>query len=405
MSVERQSNQKQPEESARPASVTPPLQGIRVIELTTVVTGPYAGMMLADLGADVIKVEQPDGGDPFRGFQGGSYSAYFCAYNRNKRSIALNLRSEAGLTTIRKLLASADVLLDNMRPGALDRLQLGDADIRKLNPNLIHCSITGFGVGGPYSAKPAYDTVAQALSGMSSMYFDPADPQVAGPTIADNVTAHNACQGILAALVARERGQPARRVQVNMVDATIAFMPDMFGVWTQDRILPGVTSRARYSQSYAFTCADGKMIAVHVSSQDKFWEALIGALGREELRVDPRFSDRMLRIKNYEELRKILADVFKGRRREEWLAFFADVDVPLAPVYSIAEVAEDAHVRHFASFVEINHPKEGSLTAIRRPIWLNGSREDQPMLPPPALGEHTEEILRELEQRTAGSAA
>lgn len=404
MSARVQPGRQKANKSAQEASIVPPLQGIRVIELTTVVTGPYAGMMLADLGADVIKVEQPDGGDPFRGFQGGLYSSYFCAYNRNKRSIVLNLRTESGLATIRKLLATSDVLLDNMRPGALDRLQLGDAEIRKINPNLIHCSITGFGTGGPYAAKPAYDAVAQALSGMSSMFFDPRDPQVSGPTIADNATAHNACQGILAALMARERGQPARRIQVNMVDATIAFMPDMFGLWNQDGILPGVTSRARYSQSFAFTCADGKMIAVHISSQDKFWETLVEALGRKELLLDSRFSDRKVRIKNYEELRGVLAPIFRGRSRAEWLRFFADVDVPIAPVHSIAEVAEDAHVKHLDTFVTIDHPTEGPLTAIRRPIWLNGSREDQPMSPPPTLGEHTEEILRELDRLTATSA-
>ncbi|MER2536467.1 MAG: CoA transferase [Rhizobiaceae bacterium] len=378
------------------ATAAPPLKGIRVVELTTVVTGPYAGMMLADLGADVVKVEQPDGGDPFRSFQGGHYGAYFCAYNRNKRSMTLDLRTEAGAAAIRELIATADVLLDNMRPGALDRLGLGDADISSLNPGLIHCSITGFGPDGPYGAKPAYDAVAQALSGMSSMFFDPGDPQVSGPTIADNVTAHNACQAVLAALLARERGQPARRIQINMVDATIAFMPDMFGVWYKDGLLPGVTSRARYSQSFAFTCSDDKMIALHLSSQDKFWNIFVDAIERPDLSADPRFCDRKLRIQNYEELRKALTPIFRSRSRPEWLDFFARIDVPIAPVYSMAEVAEDAHVKHLGTFVTVTHPQEGPLTTIRRPIWFDGSRDDQPMAPPPALGEHTEEILAEL---------
>lgn len=377
--------------------MTPPLDGLRVVELTTMITGPMAGMMLADLGADVIKVEHPDGGDPFRSFREGNYSPYFCAYNRNKRSVALDLRSESGAATLRKLISVSDVLLDNFRPGVLQRLGLADGDIRALNPEIIHCSVTGFGSSGPYAARPAYDAVAQALSGMSSMFLDPENPEISGPTIADNVTAHCACQGILAAVVGRARGQPGRRVEVNMLDATIAFMPDPFGLLHQMGIMSDNRLRARSSQSFAFACSDGELVALHLSSRDKFWDALVEALDRKDLAVDPRFSTREARLDNYDALRAALASDFLRRSRAEWIEILAKHDLPAAPVYDLGEVGDDPHVRHLGTFYTLEHPQEGPQTAIRRPIWFNASRQDQPNAPPPMLGEHTEEILRELE--------
>jgi len=356
-------------------------------------------MMLADLGADVIKVEQPGEGDPFRSFNGGTYSPYFCAYNRNKRSIVLDLRSEAGATAIRKLIAASDILLDNFRPGVLERLGLSDGQVRAINPEIVHCSVTGFGSSGPYAARPAYDAVAQALSGMSSMFMDRENPEITGPTIADNVTAHCACQGILAAVVGRERGQPARRVEVNMLDATIAFMPDPFGLWHQLGLVSDTRLRAQSSQSFAFACSDGRLIAIHLSSRDKFWTILVEALDRRDLQSDPRFSNRLSRIDNYEALRLALAADFRRRPRSEWLKFFADFDLPVAPVYDVSEAGDDPHVRHLGTFHKLDHPTEGSFMSIRRPIWYDGSRQDQPVIAPPTLGEHTQEILRELQAR------
>ena len=374
----------------------PALHGIRVVELTTMITGPMAGMMLADLGAQVVKVEQPGDGDPFRSFNGGSYSPYFCSYNRNKRSIVLDLRSAAGSAAIRKLLAVSDVLLDNFRPEVLDRLGLADDQVRAINPNLIHCSVTGFGRDGPYAARPAYDAVAQALSGMSSMLLDPGDPQILGPTLADNISAHCACQGILAALFDRARGGPARRVEVNMLEATIAFMPDPFSLLTRTGLVSDARSRAHASQSFAFACGDSKLIAVHLSSRDKFWRALTDALDRPALLSDPRFSTRQSRIDNYDELRRAVAPDFLHRPRAKWLRHFADFDLPVAPIYDVSEVVDDPHVRHLGTLFTLQHPVEGRMTAIRRPIRFDGSRQDQPASPPPTLGEHTEEVLREL---------
>jgi formyl-CoA transferase len=375
----------------------PPLSGLRVVEMTTMITGPLAGMMLADLGADVIKVERPDGGDPFRSFRGGLYSPHFCAYNRNKRSIVLDVRAQDDLRALRELLARSDVLLENFRPGVLDRLNLVEGRLHDLNPRLIHCSITGFGPTGPYAYRPAYDAVAQAVSGMSSLFMDRDDPAIVGPTIVDNVTAHTACQGILAAVLSRGRGDPVRRVEVNMLDAAVAFIPDPFGYLHQMGIVSDERLRARTSQSYAFACGDGKLLAVHLSSQEKFWDAFVTALNRPDLLSDPRFSSRMQRIEHYGDLHAAVAADFRREPRSAWLGRLADADLPVAPVHDVSAVADDPQIRHLDTFVQLHHPTEGAITAIRRPIRLDGTRDDQPRMAPPTLGEHTEEILRELD--------
>ena len=274
-----------------------PLAGVRVLESTTMITGPLAGMMLADLGADVIKVENPDGGDPFRSFRGGKYSPYFFAYNRNKRSIALDIRSEEGKTHFKKLVAQCDVLIENSRPGVFARLGLGVDELRRINPKIILCSISGFGPSGPYKDRPAYDAVAQALAGVSSLCFY-GEPQITGPTIADSVTGIFAAYGILGALYERAMTGVARTLDVNMLDSTVAFMPDTFLTTTMLNIEPGPLMRVQASQSYAMTCSDGKMIAVHMSSQEKFWKSCTEAFNCAHLMSDPRFDTRAQRIQD-----------------------------------------------------------------------------------------------------------
>ena len=180
--------------------MTQVLKGVRVVELSTMITAPLAGMMLADLGAEVIKVEHPEGGDPFRSFRGGHYSPHFTAYNRGKRSIKLDLRKDEGRAVLLKLIGRADILLENYRAGVMERLGLATGTLSAANPKLIHCSITGFGATGPYSERPAYDSVGLALSGIASLFLDPQNPQANGPTIPDNVTGMYACYGVLGAL-------------------------------------------------------------------------------------------------------------------------------------------------------------------------------------------------------------
>jgi crotonobetainyl-CoA:carnitine CoA-transferase CaiB-like acyl-CoA transferase len=371
-----------------------PLTGVVVIETSTMITGPLAGMMLADLGADVIKVENPEGGDPFRSFRGGKYSPYFLAFNRNKRSIALDLRSSEGREDYKKLIAGADVMIENFRPGVLDRLGLGTPELRKINPRLIACSISGFGSSGPYKDRPAYDAVAQALSGISSLMFH-GQPQITGPTIADNLTGIFACYGILAALVEREKTGVARAVEVNMLDSSIAFMPDAFLTATLLGIKPGPFTRVQASQSYAVACADQTMLAVHLSSQEKFWEGCVEAFERPALKTDLRFDTRAKRVDNYLQLAEELRRAAATQPRAYWETRLNERDVPWAPVNSVLETMEDEQVTHLGTFAEMKHPELGSYMTIRRPVTFDGVRDDQPLSLPPELNENDRDVRRD----------
>lgn len=380
--------------------MTEVLKGVRVVELGTMITAPLAGMMLADLGADVIKVERPEGGDPFRSFRGGLYSPHFISFNRNKRSVALDLQSDAGKASLRALLAEADVLLENYRPGVLDRLGFPAEYIRTEYPELIWCSITGFGPDGPYAERPAYDAVAGALSGLASVILDREKPEARGPTIADNVTGMYAAYGILGALYEREKTGRGRRIELNMLEAAVSFIPDAFSNFTYLQIDNQPRTRVASSQSYAFRCADEKLLALHLSSPQKFWESLLVAIDRPDLKDDPRFSTRDARVRNYAVLEAELAAVFGRKDRLYWMTRLERADVPFAPVQTIPEVIDDAQIRHLNTFYEQAHPTHGPLKLIRRPVWIDGSREVDSR-PPPALGEHTSEILRELAADTS----
>jgi formyl-CoA transferase len=375
--------------------MTEVLKGVRVVELGTMITAPLAGMMLADLGAEVIKVENPEGGDPFRSFRGGLYSPHFVAYNRGKRGIKLDLRTEAGQKILLRLLGRADVLIENYRAGVMERLGLGGETLAATNAKLIHCSITGFGATGAYSGRPAYDSVGLALSGIASLFLDPDKPQASGPTIPDNATGMYAAYGILGALYERERTGKGRRVEVNMLEAAISFIPDPFANHTQMGIRNDPLTRVASSHSFAFRCADGKLLAVHLSSQAKFWEGFVAALERPELAEDARFNTREQRIKNFSELTHVLAEIVAHKPRAEWMTLLEANDVPFAPVHNIPDVIDDPQVKHLETFRTLRHPTEGDITAIRRPVRIDGGRDGSD-LPAPTLGEHTAEVLREL---------
>lgn len=373
-----------------------PLEGIRILELTTMITGPLGGQLLGDLGAEIIKVETPKGGDMFRSFRGGSYSAHFGAYNRNKRSIVLNLKSDKGKEVLFRLVEKADVLLENFRPGVMERLGLGLEALREVNPQLIYCSITGFGEDGPYKDRPAYDAVAQALSGVASMFLDPDEPQFAGPTISDNMTGINACYGILGALFERERGGPPRRVDVNMLESTVTFMPDPWANMLQADIRQHPLARVMASQSYSLKCGDGKLLAVHLSSPEKFWQGAQNALELPDLGQDDRFATRNSRIENFHALKEEFGKAVARKPRIYWMERLEAEDVPFAPIHTMPEVMEDPQVRHLDTFFKTTHPTKGELTLLRRPVRFDGSRNDQPLAPPPTLNEHSDEILAEL---------
>ena len=371
------------------------LHGVRVVELSTMITGPLAGMLLADLGASVIKIENREAGDPFRYFRGGFYGGHFISYNRNKRSLSLDLRAPKGKEIFLTLVKRGDVLIDNFRHGVLDRLGFSDDVLRATNPRLIHASITGFGRDGPYANRPAYDVVAQALSGVLSQFVDPAAPQPGGATISDNISGFYAAYGILGALYERERTGKGRRVETSMLEATIGFAPDAFINHKRFGTRVGPLTRVGTSQSYVFRCGDGRLIALQLSSRQKFWEGLLAALERPDLATDPRFSAHEGRIDNYTALRDELARSFAARPRAEWAQRLEAQDVPYAPVHNVEEVIEDPQVKHLETFYQVRHPVEGEVFGVFPPVRFDGERPG-PIAPPPTHGEHNEEILAEL---------
>ncbi|PUA20442.1 CaiB/BaiF CoA-transferase family protein [Glaciimonas sp. PCH181] len=370
------------------------LDSILVIELGTVLTAPLAGMMLADLGARVIKVEHPSGGDPFRRHAGKLYSPHFSSYNRNKESIQLDLQSDSGKADLLTLLARADVLLENYRPGVMARLGLTEAALKEINPGLVWCSITGFGTEGPYRDRPCYDAVALGLSGLDSLMLDPEQPAMTGPTISDNVTGMYASYGILGALMRRGCTGEGARVEVNMLEASIAFSPEGFAQYTRLGICPMPHTRVAISQSYAFPCADGRLVTVHLSSVEKFWQAFVAVIERPDLLIDERFLTPGLRTSNYSLLNEVAAQIFRTGTRDEWCERLAQHDVPAAPVYTVPEVMEDPQVKQAGTFYEVVHPEHGKMVGIHRPVTIDGARGPTTRAAP-VLGEHSAAIRAE----------
>ena len=371
------------------------LKDIRVIELGTYITGPAAGMHLADLGADVIKVERPGSGDPFRSFKGGLYSPHFQTYNRNKRSIALDTKQPEDLQTFHDLIASADVFIQNFRPGIAERLGAGEEELRKINPGLIYCAITGFGQTGPSKDRPTYDTVAQAASGFLRLVTPPQNPRVIGPALADSVTGQYAAMGIMAALVERFKTGKGRRLDISMLEAMCHFNLDSFTHYFSEGQVMGPLSRPEVSQSYTFACADGKWVAIHLSSPPKFWEGLVKATGHPELAEDPRFAERPARIANHDAMIEVLTPIFATKTRDDWCAALLENEVPHSPAYDSDEALEDPQAKHLQIAVEATHPEMGQFKTVRSPFSFDGTAELE-VIPPPVLDEHGDEIRAEL---------
>ena len=366
------------------------LEGIRVLDLGNFITAPYAAMLLGELGADVIKVERPGAGDPFRAFKGGLYSPHFQGHNRNKRSITLDYAKPAGQEVFDTLIAKADVLLINVRPGVEDKIGVGAERLQGINPRLVYCAITGFGSSGPYAERPAYDNVGQTASGWLSMFHQGEDARISGPAVSDAFTGVFGCMGILGALVERERTGRGRKVEVSMLEATIAMATEPLGQMFATGEAPSLFSRAAASQSYIVTCKDGKRIGLHMSSPDKFWQGLVRAIGREDLLE--KYPGRLERIQHYEDLARELAQTFAVRNRDEWLPLLEREDVPFAPERRHEELADDPQVKHLDLFYEMNHPEHGKLKAAHRAIRYDGDNRSN-FSPPPSLGEHTDSVL------------
>ncbi len=374
------------------------LGGIRVLDVSRVLTGPYCSMMLADQGADVVKIEVPGRGDDTRHwgppFHEGE-SAYFLCVNRNKKSITLNLKSEEAREVIRKLAARSDVFLENFSPGVADRLGLGYEALRAVNPRIVYCSISGFGQDGPYRDWPAYDLVLQGMGGLQGITGEPGRPPVRiGVAVADIAGGMFAAFAIAAALAHRERTGKGEYLDVSLFDSQLAWLTYMSAYYFATGKDPD-RAGSRHPQIVpyqAFETADG-FINVSAGNDDIF-RRLCEAIGHPEWARDPRFLTNPKRVENRETLEPMLEGSFAERPAGEWIRVLRDHNVPAGPVYRISELVKDPHVLTRGSVLSLDHPSAGLLRQFGPPFRPREARGSH--TPPPLLGEHTDEVLTSL---------
>jgi crotonobetainyl-CoA:carnitine CoA-transferase CaiB-like acyl-CoA transferase len=369
-----------------------PLEGVRVVDLTRVLAGPFCTMMLGDLGAEVIKIEPPDG-DPIRQQSTGALRGYFAAYNRNKKSVCLDLYRPADRDALKRLLATADVLVENFRPGVLARMDLGRAALERINPKLIVCSISGFGDCGPYADRPAFDFIAQAMSGFMSVTGDASHPMRAGPPVGDLVAGLYGALGITAALAERRQSGQGQYVQASLLNGLVSFL-SFFGVsYLESGKLPERTGNGHFvvAPYGLFDAADGA-IAI-APSNESILRKFLGALGLMGLLDDPRFATNADRLAHRDELNAEINAVLRLKSRAHWISALNGAGVPSGEVMTVAEILDGDHARAQNLVMQVPDGAGGPpvrvtgfpLTFSRTPCTVT--------LPPPILGAHTSEVL------------
>jgi len=384
--------------SVVPARSRAPLAGVRVIDFTRILAGPFGSMFLGDMGAEVIKVEEPAKGDDTRGwppFVGGE-ATYFLSVNRNKKSLTLNLKAPEGQEILRKLIARADVVLENFRPGTMERLGFGYERLRAVNRRLVYCSISGFGESGPEASRPGYDLIVQGESGIMDLTGFPDGPPVkVGNSIADLVAGMAAAQGITLALLARGRTGRGQKVEIGMLDVMASLLTYQAGLYWNGGGRP--TRRGNQHPSivpYEVFRARDAYLTLGVAN-NSLWEKICRALGREDLARDPRFDSETSRVTNRDALVPILNDLLGARPADEWLARLEQAGVPAGRIKTVAEVCESPHLKARGMVVKLPHPKAGAITVMGVPVRL-GATPGAASTPPPLLGQHTDEILTRL---------
>ena len=385
-----------------------PLAGVRVLDVSQVMAGPYACMLLADMGADVVKVEPPDGGDQTRGAMGfklkGNDSMGYLNMNRNKRSIVLNLKTKAGREVLFKMVKDADILVENYRPGVVKRLGIDYAALSAINPKLVYASISGFGQTGPWADRPGFDLMAQAMSGIMSVTGYPGGPPVkAGVPVADIGCALFATYAMLAAYIGVKAGGPGQHIDASLFDSALAFSVwDISQYWGTGEPPEPLGTANRMSAPYqAVKSKDGHFV-MGATSQ-KLWKQLCGLLKRQDLLDDPRFTTVSLRLGNRKALIEALEVSFVTRSSADWIDEMLAVGIPAGPILSYPEAFESEHGRHRKMRMEIDHPIEGKVPNIGFAVKLSGTPQ-QVRMHPPLLGEHTESILAELGMSAAEQA-
>jgi crotonobetainyl-CoA:carnitine CoA-transferase CaiB-like acyl-CoA transferase len=375
------------------------LSGVRIVDLTQMLAGPYGSMLLADLGAEVIKIEDPQGGDPTRRlgppFVEGE-SGYFLAINRNKRSLALDLRKAEGRQVLYDLVEVSDVVFNNFRPGTMEKLGCDCETLKEINSQIIYCSLTGFGETGPYRDRPAFDLAIQAISGAMSITGEPSRPPVRmGIPMGDLGGSLFCAFAISAALYAREKTGSGCRIDNSLTDCMLSLLTYVGQYYLLNGKVPGPIGSAHQSvvPYQAFATKDIYIVvAVFV---EKFWHAFCQVLGLEEQFDDPRFADNDRRRENREELIPILEDMFRTKAGDEWLRLLSEAGVPCGPINTLDRVFSEPQVAARNMVVEIDHPKAGRLRSVGDPIKASPMGE-HPFEPAPLHGQHTEEVLSDI---------
>ena len=374
-----------------------PLEGIRVIDLTRVLAGPFATQSLGDLGAEILKIEPPGGGDETRRFPPfiAGESHYFLGINRNKKSLVIDLQQAAGADILRRLVARADILVENYRPGVMERLGLGYEALAALNPRLIYCAISGFGLNGPLSDKPSFDIVTQALTGALSINGERGHmPVKLGIPLGDMVGGIFGPIAILAALHERTLSGRGRLIDISLYDGLIG----MLGYFAQLAFITGEdpppmgSSHPNIVPYGSFPAADGSIIIAVLS--ESFWGKLCDALERPDLAQDPRFATPTDRRDRRDEVDHIIAEVTRTRTVAEWQDRLTAFDVPHAPVLGVNAALAHPHAVAREMVVEADHPTAGRLRLAGRPIKFTGAPQ-RPSTAPPTLGQHTVQVLRD----------
>jgi len=372
-----------------------PLQGIRILDLTRMVAGPMCAMLLGDLGAEVIKIENPGKGDDSRKwgphFVNGE-SAYFLSVNRHKKSITLDFKKEKALHIFRELIGQADLVIENFRTGTMERFELGYETLRQLNPKLIYCSITGFGLSGPYKTRPGTDPILQAVGGLMEITGEPDRKPMRVPTpIIDMATGLYAHGAIMAALMSRQSTGKGHFLEISLLDTELMLMLGFASNYLNGGVIPKRQGTSSNS-IVPFGIFETKDRDIFISaSADIRWQRLCRACGLEHMIDDPKFSTTGARVENRDELERLLQNRLREKTADEWLALIQN-EVPSAAVNTIDRVFSDPHVMTREIVTEVTHPVTGSIKMIGIPMRCDGTR-GKVRLPPPRLGEHNHEIL------------
>ena len=378
----------------------PPLQGIRVIDLTRIVAGPYCSMVLGDLGAEVIKVEQVKTGDESRAWGPPwlekTVSAYFVCLNRNKKSLTLNLKHPQGAEIFRGLVRKSDVVLENFRPGTMDELGLGYETLQAINPRLVYCDITGYGNEGPYREKPGVDVVVSAIGGFMSITGEPdGQPVKAGVALTDILTGMYAFGSIASALLVREKTGRGQRISINLLAIQLATLINIGSNYLVGGILPRRWGSAHPNivPYEAHKAKDGYIIFGVVN--ERMWQSFCQLLGMEEYEKDPRFSNNAQRIVNREALYRIIDEKLAAKTVDEWIPLFDQAGIPAGPINTLDRVFKDPQVLYTQQVKEIEHPQYGKVKVVGPPVKFSESPVGI-QSPPPILGEHNREILTQI---------